>query len=101
MSFPAVDGCDGDHRHWPGFLEEARRIARHRFSYTKSSAIAQLNLNSTTVYRKPAFEARLTASGTLTKSEDNERDDRGHRPGVLCAIPGTSVVRRGSGCTGE
>jgi hypothetical protein len=47
------------------------------FSYTKSSAIAQLNLNSITVYRKPAFEARLTASGTLTKSEEGERDDRG------------------------
>jgi hypothetical protein len=46
------------------------------FSYTKSSAIAQLNLNSITVFRKPAFEARLTASGTLTKSEEGERDDR-------------------------
>jgi hypothetical protein len=46
------------------------------FSYTKSSAIAQLNVNSSTVYRRPAFEGRLTASGTLTKSEDGERDDR-------------------------
>lgn len=47
------------------------------FSYTHSSKITQLNINSTTVFRKAAFEARLTASGTLVESEDNERDDRG------------------------
>ena len=48
------------------------------FSYTRSSTIAQLNLNSTTVYRRPAFEGRLAASGTLTASEDDdETDDRG------------------------
>jgi len=48
------------------------------FSYTKSSDIAQLNFNSSTVYRRPAFEARLTASATLTQSgEDQHRDDRG------------------------
>ena len=48
------------------------------FSYTKSSGIAQLTVNSTTVYRQPAFEFRLTGSGTLTKNEsDGERDDRG------------------------
>jgi uncharacterized protein DUF481 len=48
------------------------------FSYTRSSQIAQLTLNSTTVYRQPAFEVRLTGSGTLTQNEtDGERDDRG------------------------
>ena len=48
------------------------------FSYTRSSHIAQLTLNSTTVYRRPAFEVRLTGSGTLTQNEtDGERDDRG------------------------
>ena len=31
------------------------------FSYTKSSGIAQFNLNSETVYRKPAFAGRLFA----------------------------------------
>jgi hypothetical protein len=47
------------------------------FSYTRSSTIAQLNLNSTTVYRRPAFEGRLNASGTITYSEDeDENDDR-------------------------
>ncbi len=48
------------------------------FSYTRSSHIAQLTVNSTTVYRSPAFEMRLTGSGTLTQNEtDGERDDRG------------------------
>jgi hypothetical protein len=48
------------------------------FSYTKSSDIAQLNINSSTVYRRPAFEGRLTASATLTKNgADQDRDDRG------------------------
>jgi hypothetical protein len=47
------------------------------FSYTRSSEIAQLNLNSTTIYRRPAFEARLAGSGTLTASEhQDESDDR-------------------------
>src|SRR5262249_19038489 len=40
------------------------------FSYTKSSDIAQLNVNSSTVYRSPSFEARLTGSGTVTQTGD-------------------------------
>lgn len=48
------------------------------FSYTRSSDIAQLNVNTTTFYRRPAFEGRLTGSGTVTRSgDDDERDDRG------------------------
>ena len=47
------------------------------FSYTKSSEVAQLNLNTTTIYRRPAFEARLTGSATLTRAVDEENDDRG------------------------
>jgi hypothetical protein len=48
------------------------------FSYTKSSGVAQLNMNSDTVYRKPASRARLTASLTQTKKDDDSgRDDRG------------------------
>ena len=48
------------------------------FSYTKSSDVAQLNLNSNTLYRSPSFEARLSASGTATQTSDEEgRDDRG------------------------
>jgi hypothetical protein len=47
------------------------------FSYTRSSGVAQLNLNSVSVYRKPAFEGRLMLSGTQTrKDDDSGRDDR-------------------------
>jgi Protein of unknown function, DUF481 len=47
------------------------------FSYTRSSGIAQLNLNSDTVYRTPAFTGRLNASLTQTqKDDDSGRDDR-------------------------
>jgi len=49
------------------------------FSYTRSSGVAQLNFNSNTVYRRPAFEGRLTASLTQTrKDDDTGRDDRGY-----------------------
>jgi Protein of unknown function, DUF481 len=48
------------------------------FSYTKSSGVAQLNFNSDTIYRRPAFQGRLTASLTATKKDDDTgRDDRG------------------------
>ena len=48
------------------------------FSFTKSSDIAQLNVNASTVYRSPSFEVRLTGSGTATQTSDEEgRDDRG------------------------
>ncbi len=48
------------------------------FSYTRSSHIAQTTFNSNTVYRVPAFEARVTGSATLTKSDDEgTSDDRG------------------------
>ncbi len=47
------------------------------FSYTQSSGVAQLNVNSDTVYRKVASRARLTASLTQTKTDDEAgRDDR-------------------------
>ena len=48
------------------------------FSYTKSSGIAQLTLNSDTMFRRPRFQARLTASFVQThQDEDNSTDDRG------------------------
>src|SRR5262245_12101540 len=37
------------------------------FSYTRSSGVAQLNVNSDTVYHGPGFETRLTASATETE----------------------------------
>ncbi len=49
------------------------------FNYTQSSGVAQLNVNSSTVYRKPASSTRLTGSLTLTETDDDEgRDDRGY-----------------------
>ena len=48
------------------------------FNYTRSSGIAQLNLNSATSYRRPGFEARTNVSFTGTATEDSDgRDDRG------------------------
>ena len=48
------------------------------YNYTRSSGVAQLNVNSTTAYRVPAAQTRLTASLTMTQSDDGSgRDDRG------------------------
>ena len=48
------------------------------FSYTQSSGIAQLNVNSETIFQRPAARARLFASFTLTQQDDDSsRDDRG------------------------
>ena len=45
------------------------------FSYTRSSGVAQLNVNSDTVYRRPAFEGRVTASLTQTEKDDGSGGD--------------------------
>jgi hypothetical protein len=47
------------------------------FNYTQSSGIAQLNVNSNTLYRRPGFQARVLTSLTGTRTEDSDRDDRG------------------------
>jgi uncharacterized protein DUF481 len=48
------------------------------YNYTRSSGVGQFNLNSDTIYRKPASSVRLTASATVTqKDDDSGRDDRG------------------------
>jgi hypothetical protein len=60
-----------------GFLQRLDGSLDVGFSYTKSSGVAQLNLNTNTIYRRPAFEARLTGSATLTREKDEENDDRG------------------------
>lgn len=49
------------------------------FNYTRSSGVAQLNVNWDTVYRRPASQGRLTVSLTATEKEDDSgRDDRGY-----------------------
>ena len=45
------------------------------FSYSQSSGVAQLNFNSATIYRRPAFSGRLMASITQTEQEGDEGDD--------------------------
>jgi hypothetical protein len=48
------------------------------FSYTRSSGIAQLNLNTDTLRRTPGSQSRLAVSWTQTQQSDEEgRDDRG------------------------
>jgi len=48
------------------------------FSYTQSSGISQLNLNSSTTYRRLASSVRVSASLTQTQTEGEEgTDDRG------------------------
>jgi hypothetical protein len=48
------------------------------FSYTRSSGIAQLNLNTDTQRRTPGSQSRLAVSWTQTQQSDQEgRDDRG------------------------
>ena len=48
------------------------------FNYTRSSGVAQLNLNAETVYDRPAFRGRVDLSVTQTQKDDGTgRDDRG------------------------
>jgi hypothetical protein len=47
------------------------------FNYTQSSGVGQLTFNSDLVYRRPASQARVVGSMTLTRSDgDEERSDR-------------------------
>jgi hypothetical protein len=58
------------------------------FSYTRSSGVAQLNLNSDTVYQWPASRARLAGSLTMTETDDEEgRDDRGSLEASYLVFP--------------
>jgi len=47
------------------------------FSYTQSSGVGQMSLNSDTVFRRPESHLRLAGSMTLTQTEGEDRDDRG------------------------
>lgn len=50
------------------------------YSYTKSSGISQLNVQSDTIYRRPGFQARVIGSLTQISKEDDDGsdDDRGY-----------------------
>ena len=48
------------------------------FTYTRSSGIAQFNLNSNIIYRRPSFLLQLTTSDTLVRQDgEDQHDDRG------------------------
>jgi len=48
------------------------------YNYTKSSGVAQFNLNADTTFRRPAFEITFAGSYTATATDDNAgNDDRG------------------------
>jgi hypothetical protein len=74
-----------------GFWQQLDGSIDAGFSYTRSSGVAQLNLNSDTVYRRLASRARLTASLTQTKKDDeSERDDRAFVELSYLRIPGSA-----------
>ena len=58
------------------------------FSYTRSSGIAQINVNADTIYRRPTSEVNLNLSLTGTRQErDGTRDDRGALQGSYYRYP--------------
>ena len=48
------------------------------YSYTRSSAIGQLSLNTDTTFRRPLFVVILSLSGTVTEQPGADGDDRGN-----------------------
>jgi hypothetical protein len=68
------------------------------FNYTRSSQIAQLNVNSSTQYRRPSFEVQLNGSGTVTDNGDGSgRDDRGQVSLVYLKLIGPRLVFASTG----
>jgi hypothetical protein len=48
------------------------------YSYTRSSAIGQLSVNTDTTFRRPSFIFMLSLSGTVTEQPGTDGDDRGN-----------------------
>ena len=70
------------------------------YNYTQSSGVAQLNVNSDTILQGPAARARLTASLTMTRNDDDEgdeRDDRGSLEASYLRYPWREVFIRAVG----
>ena len=60
-----------------GFWKKLEGEVDAGFSYTRSSGVAQINLNGDVRYRRPEFLVRLTGSATLTdQSNGDQADDR-------------------------
>ena len=67
-----------------GFWSKLEGSLGAGFSYTRSSGIAQINLNGDVLYRRPQAVVRLTGSATITaqeaeegSTEEDANDDRG------------------------
>ena len=74
------------------------------FSYTRSSGVAQVNLNGDVRYRRPAFLVHLTGSATVTEAGRRRRDRttarrRSSRMRATAAAAGSSPAPRGSKAT--
>lgn len=68
------------------------------FSYTRSSGVAQLNLNADTVYRRPRFELHLNGAYTATRQEaDTDGDDRGSVGATYLRFLGRRLALMGLG----
>jgi hypothetical protein len=68
------------------------------YNYTRSSGVAQFNLNSDTVFRQLASQARLTASATLTQTDGEDgRDDRGSLEASYLKYPWQEVFVTAAG----
>ena len=57
-----------------GFWSKLEGSLSSGFSYTRSSGIAQVNLNGDLLYRRPQTVVRLTGSATITAQEQDESD---------------------------
>jgi len=60
------------------FLAKLDGSVNMGYSYTRSSAIGQLSVNTNTTFRRPAFLFKLSMSGTWTEQPGDEKDDRGN-----------------------
>jgi hypothetical protein len=60
------------------FLSKLDGSVNMGYSYTRSSAIGQLSVNTDTTFRRPAFLFKLSMSGTWTEQPGDEKDDRGN-----------------------
>jgi hypothetical protein len=70
------------------------------YNYTQSSGVAQLNVNSDTIFQSLASQARLTASLTMTRNDEDEddgRDDRGSLEASYLRYPWQEVFIRAVG----
>jgi Protein of unknown function, DUF481 len=83
-----------------GFWSKLDGAISTGFNYTRSSGVAQLNVNANTVYRRPGFQFNITGSYTATATEDDpdqKPDDRGDVQAVYSRFLAKKLVLSGIG----